>query len=1125
MHSLKAVMRAAIGLSLAVLCSSSLLAYMNDENGMGPGKQAGPHSKINRLALQRFASEIAPKDPVLSHYDFFPTAKAYGLDVANASPFEVESDACVVAGDWYKDQSVPGLSKLPFTAKCTYQDGRVKQPFAWWIYEGGYGADEPEWYMSLRHFYDPAHKSRNADGQLVSYLTDDLNGYLAPFFMGYNPAMNAKQWALDDSPYSLKQCDESLGRAFGTAPSLPAKQLHFGAAWRGIGESMHLLADMTVPAHVRNDSHPDKAGRWSEDLVNLKGDAYEKYVTAKVVYEWAKDGYYDEGLAKKISAANDADQLFDLVAKYTNSSFFSLDTISGVDAVTREQVNSFNAQPNYDSPKLDGYKFTEGDKNDGSGFYSDKYGTDVAYRRSDGKYSLEPVVSTQAKRLIPIAIMANAKLIDLCVPRIGVSLGGIDPMSKTLKCTVYDYTADAGRYSKSKSTKHPSCWDSVLLFAGTQGSSQASAAATSSEPASQQNDGDKSLGKAVKDLKKSVDDLVSIFGKRKKKDKASENEPIATQPSSDTAGMHAYWTPVAKSDAGSFDVTLPKETVDQVGTMLSDEKTTTSSGIRLITGVDMGGILVKSKPFTVYSVNVTLPEPQPENGFDCKCTVAGSNLAQGLRYEWDFGDGTPVEKTDNPESTHHYAKGGKFMANARIVDTTSGDLFGQALAKIALKETEAESPSPEPQAKPQTVSVGKRDKRTLEQVVLDDFLIGFEGNSTPEILARMTSRSRYGFSYLQGAEAKYGEDWDDQKTGWCKTIVAKGVIHRLEDEDGVYNDKVTRLVEYPYIAWYQISPLGCDFYRSPYSAYGSLGELNAEPDSDGLYATAQAKLDKITSSQSGGSKSVGIGDRGAVGVDWCAAIRGPMYMGAQVHAEVAFYRPKNNTQQGSWHSFSSPGGLKLSVSNASYPDGAALVASFEKWTAESGNLAAEVVAGQMSAWDAWYGSKVSTGDGMRGYYTPNAWRYAIVPTDIGEGFELGKSESRKPWDKENKSGFNTNYYRYSSGPGGYAERYMVGVHIEDMYSGRPMFENSVAQYNSLLKSMKRPAVVSIPGVDASSQMVWREGSENKQRVIFRKGNVWVEITGYHQGQKKQAPAPKAERVAGLIAAKLNSARK
>ena len=1122
MHLGRSALRTAFSVILTIAMAAGAHSYTNDENSMGPGKQAGPHSKINRLALQRFIVEFASKDPVLSRYDFLPSATAYGLDAGKTPLFEVESDACVTAGDWYKDQAVPVASKLPFATRCTCEDGRVRQSFAWWIYEGGYSADEPEFYMSLRHFYDPSQKSKNADGQLVSYLTDDLNGYLSPFFMGYNPAMNAKQWALTDSPYSIDQCEKSLDKAYGAAPAIQAKQLHFGAAWRSIGEAMHLLADMTVPAHTRNDSHPDKAGRWSEDIINLKGDPYEKYVTAKVVYEWAKDGYYDDAFAKKIANAKDPDALFELVAENTNHNYFSLDTISGIDAVTKEPVHSFNGQPDYDSPKLQNYKFTETDKHDGSGFYADKYGIEAVFRRSDGKYSMEPVVATQAKRLIPIAITADAKLIDLCMPRIGVSVSGLDPKNKSLKCGLYDYSATGSGYKRSPSARYASSWDHVVLFVGesaAQGTSSSAAASQASPEASPKDD----LNKKLTDLKDTLKDLGSVFKRKKKTAPETTSAAASTQPADDakpdTDGMKAYWIAAATPSPSALGVSLPKEVVDKMAAMLTDEKPSPGASIRMIVGMDMGGVLVKSRAFSVYPISVTLSE----SGTDCKVEVVGSNTA-GARYEWDFGDGSPVEKTDQPVSSHHYAKDGQFLISARIFGKDSEDPCGQAIGKIGLK-AESEAPAPQVEDRPATVIVGKADNRTLDELILDNCLIGFEGNSTPEILAKLTSKSRFGFSYFREFEGSYGESGDSRRIGWCKTIVDKGVLHRREDENGVYSEKATHAVEYPYMAWYEAKPVGCDFYRSPYSAYCSVDELNADPGAGGVYESAKQKLDRAVSGMSGDKGSACFGDAGAAGSNWCCAIRGPMFAGLQVTAKFAFYRPGNNSQKGQWYSFNSLESLKMSTQPSNgWTDSESVWSSYGQWNQQCGKVAADVVAGELGAFEQWCNSKISTGDGIRGYYTPNAWRYALTPSEIGNGFELGKEERRKPWEdsRDNKSGYTVNYCKYSGSR--YTERYLVSMTIEDLRSGMPALEASVPRYEGWLKEMKRPAKIDISGVDASAQMVSRNVGENLQRIIFRKGNVCVEIKGFQPGLKKQAPTPNAERIARLIAAKLNAVK-
>jgi len=141
--------------------------------------------------------------------------------------------------------------------------GNKQQSFFEWICDGGYTADEPECFMSLRHFYDPTRPA----GQ--RYLTD-INT-MAEWFVWMqkkfplsggrddidlkNPMMDARHWALRGSPFSWDRGVKDMQAAFiETDPE--KKDRLFARAWRCLGETMHLLADMTVPAHVRDDGHP-----------------------------------------------------------------------------------------------------------------------------------------------------------------------------------------------------------------------------------------------------------------------------------------------------------------------------------------------------------------------------------------------------------------------------------------------------------------------------------------------------------------------------------------------------------------------------------------------------------------------------------------------------------------------------------------------------------------------------------------------------------------------------------------------------------------------------------------------------------------------------------------------------
>ena len=63
--------------------------------------------------------------------------------------------------------------------------------------------------------------------------------------------------------------------------NLPEKDKLFAAAWRSLGETMHLIADMSVPSHVRNDSHPGVETQFITD--KYRADSYEEFVDQQVV--------------------------------------------------------------------------------------------------------------------------------------------------------------------------------------------------------------------------------------------------------------------------------------------------------------------------------------------------------------------------------------------------------------------------------------------------------------------------------------------------------------------------------------------------------------------------------------------------------------------------------------------------------------------------------------------------------------------------------------------------------------------------------------------------------------------------------------------------------------------------
>jgi hypothetical protein len=415
--------------AMLALLPAFLLGYGND----GPG--GGPHRRLNAIALSRFI-QAAAKDPILKYYDFRPTVERYGLP-AKSGLFQMESKTVTKSGSWHKSEPLwPGLT-------ATYiEEGLVRSPFAWWVEEGGYTADEPESYMAMRHFYDPLARGIDAEtGAAASYLTDALDKYFSPLKMGYNPRMDALTWATSGSPYSWGRAQQSLDYIDALDMTDGDRGKEFGAVWRSLGEILHLLADMTLPAHVRNDAHP---GAWWPKT--LAGDPYEDYVSADVVSRCAA-GEAPEAIRSGLRDVQTPGALMHAVALFTNRFFFSKDTISGRDGMTGEPVKPANGQAAYPSPKLESYRFEKASP--GTGYYQTPNGLfDAAQRLRDGSHTVSsPTATGQALALIPAAVEAEVKMIDLFMPRVRVIIDAFDDQTGRLQFHSLRIQADeAGAY-------------------------------------------------------------------------------------------------------------------------------------------------------------------------------------------------------------------------------------------------------------------------------------------------------------------------------------------------------------------------------------------------------------------------------------------------------------------------------------------------------------------------------------------------------------------------------------------------------------------------------------------------------------------------------------------------------
>jgi len=221
---------------------------------------------------------------------------------------------------------------LNFSQKLNNQDKT-------WIIQGS--MDEDQGMRPMNHFYDPVHN------------------------IGMAGFPTSKQWAMSSGAQSnLAMSNNSIAQSAGVIKS-PDDFSYERAmndyaqgdrqrAMLAFGHLLHLLEDMGVPDHTRNDPHPP---------VGTFGSPYEHEMA-----KWSPDNFNvaskfkKEGL-KPVILAN-LGEYFDKIAKYSNGNFFSKDTIN---------------DSNYANPTIDFwiYKKNQKGEEDLVGYKKDKSGNYV----------------------------------------------------------------------------------------------------------------------------------------------------------------------------------------------------------------------------------------------------------------------------------------------------------------------------------------------------------------------------------------------------------------------------------------------------------------------------------------------------------------------------------------------------------------------------------------------------------------------------------------------------------------------------------------------------------------------------------------------------------------------------
>ena len=257
-----------------------------------------------------------------------------------------------------------------------------KQAITDWLREGADLEDAGNLWQSVtkqsrsyNHFHNPTKQYPWTDAGLNDYIAipNPLPPFIPPYINFNTSGESALLWAQDQA--NQQSYSESKGlegdqtwqtiRLYYynalTGKTDTERQEYFARTFKGLGHQMHLIQDMSVPAHVRNDAHPEDA---------IQAMLLKKNIpTGDLHFEtWAKthpdkiNGFASKPLFPQVDLTKnpggkvpitqlyDSDQYVEGVApstnlswglsEYANANFISTDTIF-TDTVSKDDPHYF----------------------------------------------------------------------------------------------------------------------------------------------------------------------------------------------------------------------------------------------------------------------------------------------------------------------------------------------------------------------------------------------------------------------------------------------------------------------------------------------------------------------------------------------------------------------------------------------------------------------------------------------------------------------------------------------------------------------------------------------------------------------------------------------------------------
>lgn len=210
---------------------------------------------------------------------------------------------------------------------ASYPDHKITIQQKEWIIQGSRDEDTPpRW---INHFYDPVHQA-GWTGAKTGFIPQPVVQLLRAVGLSEEEPLSAVAWInakLIQLRYGRYAGDRTWGRGLQYIADGQEEE-----AYKTLGHALHLLEDMTVPDHARDDTH-------AHALANLTGDSgspYESYTSRYTRETLDIVGEIEREKALPIIKNKPEDYLI-ANALYSNNYFFSKDTIN---------------DPKYDLPKI-----------------------------------------------------------------------------------------------------------------------------------------------------------------------------------------------------------------------------------------------------------------------------------------------------------------------------------------------------------------------------------------------------------------------------------------------------------------------------------------------------------------------------------------------------------------------------------------------------------------------------------------------------------------------------------------------------------------------------------------------------------------------------------------------------